>query len=173
MIDDAGDRRRSADEREVPLLDRPFLECAREHFRRVLRSCEEERAARPAIEAMHGMHVLPAERVAYAEHRDVVVVVPTTVYEQAGRLVHDDYVRVDEEEIHPVRTSYHRRRERTSGIVLAGDGFVACGGALDDGRPAETTTLADALSETASAGSSVLAGTGVALALGTGFVLGS
>jgi hypothetical protein len=47
---------------------------------------------------MDGVNVL-ADGVAHAEHRDVVVVVPAAMDEQAGGLVGDDDVLVDEEEL--------------------------------------------------------------------------
>ena len=99
VVDDEAIGGRAAHEREVPLRDAPLFERAPHRRRRLARAREDERAARAAIEPVEREDVAPAERVAHAEHRDVVVAIPPAVHEQPRRLVRDDDVRVDVEEI--------------------------------------------------------------------------
>jgi len=104
VVDHALRRWTSAHEREIALFDQAAIERAREMRRSRLRSCEHEGAARSAIEPVHRIHVTP-DRVAHAKHRDVVVVIPPAVDEQARRFVGHDDVRVDVEEANrPVQT---------------------------------------------------------------------
>jgi hypothetical protein len=98
VIDDAFVGRRSPDQGDIVLLHATGLERASEGRRRLACPRKEERAARAAVEAVHGID-LCAEHVAHPEERHVVVRGPSAMDQQARRLVRDDDRVVDEDKL--------------------------------------------------------------------------
>jgi hypothetical protein len=96
------------------------------------------------------MHVPPAERVAHAKHRDVIVVVPPAMNEQPRRFVRDDDVLVHEEQSYlfdfaQLRTSIDRRDGMSISRILVAVSLAACGGAVSS--PAPEPSINDAAVE--------------------------
>jgi hypothetical protein len=77
----------------VTLLYAPFFEGLSEHTRCIRRQREHERAARPTIQAVHGVHV-HSEAVAHRAHHIVGVVGQTAMHDRAARLVDYDTAQV-------------------------------------------------------------------------------
>ncbi len=118
VVDDPLVARCTPHQGEIALLHATGFERPPECRRGLARAREEQRAARAAVEAVHGMHVR-AEHVSHSEERDVVVVGPSAMDEQARRLVRDDDGLVDEEELYRRRSSQTRAGDLSANCVEA------------------------------------------------------